>query len=944
MRRWCGALFLFFLNLFSSAQYPFVRSFEVRAGQQRPKVHAVTQDAQGSIWLATDVGLIRTDLERTDVILAAGKSSISAVGSRGNEVYSAWSDGTVVRCSGTRCDTLFTDTTLIHSPAKALARDGVGGLWIGTYGAGVIHFAGGKLKRFTMAEGLNDDHVNALCLVDEAQVAVATDQGVAVLSRVGVMQRIREQEGLPDNLVLALRTGENGRIWAGTDRGGVFSFAPNAARPRVEVVDAHWPYGPVVGIVEDASMIWVATVDHGIVIYDLRKGSASYAPSAGRPEGLVQAKDISLMADASVLWCDGTDRVHRADPAVLFVPQHEGVDLRHINALTVDREGRIWLATPEGIFHHGAGFADQLKMTRIAVKQDPRMQVVCLREDAQGSMWAGTFGMGVLRINVNGQVDRFSEADGLSNNSVLSIRTQGERLWFATLAGICSWTPQEGFRSATMPGSAFVYDVLPLPDGAVLAATDGTGIVRVEKNGIGRRIGPADVSASYYSLCLDTNGTAWACGPGTGLCRIQGDSIHCVSMSRAPFNGNVFGIAAVGERVVALGESGIAIYDPARNDLFDHGASVGSYGITAELNTIALDREGDLWLACDRGLIRMTPGRSVRSDHVPCVITSVMWQGEELPLAREMILRHDQNFLTFHFASPYLASPENVRFQYRLFGFDPEIKETRDRKIDLSRLPPGRYRFELRAFLAGDVPPEEWVEIPFTVRSPWYRTPWAMVGLVILLSGTLLFVIRAREGRLRYRDRVEKEKARFQLDALRSQVNPHFLFNSFNTLIELIEEDQEKAVEHVQHLSEFFRNILQVRDKELIPVREELRLLDTYFYLEQRRFGSRIALHTLIPEELRERLLPPLTLQLLVENAIKHNAATTSDPLVIEVRAIDDALEVSNPVRRRKTALPSTGFGVASIRQRYSALTNRPVDVSNDGAYFRVRIPLIDKP
>ncbi|MCC7501156.1 MAG: histidine kinase [Flavobacteriales bacterium] len=944
MMRWSAVLFHLFLGLTSSAQYPFVRSFEVRAGQQRPKIHAVAQDAQGSIWFATDLGLIRSDLELTDVVLLAKKSSVTAIGSRGNEVYSAWSDGTIVRCSGTRCDTLFTDTVLIHSPVKALVRDGVGGLWIGTYGAGVIHYADGRIKRFGMADGLNDDHVNALCLVDEAQVAVATDQGVAVLSRVGIMQRIREQEGLPDNLVLALHRGEQGRIWAGTDRGGVFSFVPNAARPKVQVVDLQWPYGPVVGLVEDASMIWAATVDHGVVIYDLRQGLASYAPGTDRPEALVQAMDVSLMADASVLWCDGTDRVHRADPAVLYVPQHEGVDLRHINALTVDHEGRIWLATPEGIFHHAAGFADQLKMTRLALEQDPNMQVVCLREDAEGSMWAGTFGNGVFRIRANGDVTRFSEKDGLSNNSVLSIRTQGQRLWFATLAGICSWSPQEGFRAATIPGSGFVYDVLPLPDGAVLAATDGTGVVRVEKNGNGRRIGPTDVSASYYSLCLDTNGTAWACGPGTGLCRIRGDSIQCVSTARAPFDGNVFGIAAVGERVVAMGESGIAIYDPSRNDLFDIGASVGSYGITAELNTIALDPEGDLWLACDRGLIRMTPGRTVQADHVPCVITSVVWAGEELPLSTELMLRHDQNFLTFHFASPYLSSPENVRFQYRLLGFDPEIKETRDRKIDLSRLPPGHYRFELRAFLAGDVPPEEWVVLPFTIRSPWYRTPWAMVGLIILVSGLLLFLIRSREDRLRYRDRVEKEKARFQLDALRSQVNPHFLFNSFNTLIELIEEDQEKAVEHVEHLSEFFRNILQVRDKELIPVREELRLLDTYFYLEQRRFGERIALHTRIPEELRERLLPPLTLQLLVENAIKHNAATTSEPLVIEVEAVDDALEVSNPVRLRRTALPSTGFGVTSIRQRYSALTNRPVDVSNDGAYFRVRIPLIDKP
>lgn len=183
---------------------------------------------------------------------------------------------------------------------------------------------------------------------------------------------------------------------------------------------------------------------------------------------------------------------------------------------------------------------------------------------------------------------------------------------------------------------------------------------------------------------------------------------------------------------------------------------------------------------------------------------------------------------------------------------------------------------------------------------------------------------------------------RFQLEALRSQVNPHFLFNSFNTLIELIEEEPRKAVGHVEQLSTFFRNILQVRERELIPVEEELRLLATYFDLEKRRFGDRIALLVHVDEHARGHRVVPLTLQLLVENALKHNVATATEPLVVSVEATAHELIVRNPLRPRDVGHRSTGYGLESIRQRYTALTDRPVQVLAGSDTFEVRIPLID--
>ena len=182
-------------------------------------------------------------------------------------------------------------------------------------------------------------------------------------------------------------------------------------------------------------------------------------------------------------------------------------------------------------------------------------------------------------------------------------------------------------------------------------------------------------------------------------------------------------------------------------------------------------------------------------------------------------------------------------------------KITRDREVGYSRLPPGDYTFRVKASVGDNLPR---IGGPSTISSssPLVAQAWAIGLFVLLLTGVLYAFVRVREDRLRMRDRIEKEQARFQLEALRSQVNPHFLFNSFNTLIESDEEEPDKAVEHVEDLSDLFRNILTVRDKELITLDEELDLVDTYFKLEQRRFGERIRLVTDVVEEARSLQLP----------------------------------------------------------------------------------------
>lgn len=235
-----------------------------------------------------------------------------------------------------------------------------------------------------------------------------------------------------------------------------------------------------------------------------------------------------------------------------------------------------------------------------------------------------------------------------------------------------------------------------------------------------------------------------------------------------------------------------------------------------------------------------------------------------------------------------------------------------------------------------------WTELAIAIHPPWWQRPWAIALLLLIAAAVAYLLIRARDRRLLDRQRMEQEKVRFQLEALRSQVDPHFLFNSFNTLAELIESDPAMAVGHVEQLSTFFRNILQVRDRERITVDEELRLLRTYFGLEQRRFGESVRLQVDVGPEAMKRCIVPLTLQLLVENAFKHNVVAGGGGYVISIASEGDELVVRNPIRERATPPRSTGFGLDSIRKRYAALTQRPLHVQRAQGHFIVRVPLLD--
>lgn len=192
------------------------------------------------------------------------------------------------------------------------------------------------------------------------------------------------------------------------------------------------------------------------------------------------------------------------------------------------------------------------------------------------------------------------------------------------------------------------------------------------------------------------------------------------------------------------------------------------------------------------------------------------------------------------------------------------------------------------------------------------------------------------------KEMLKRESLKAELNALKTQVNPHFLFNNLNTLSSLIPEDPKLAVDFVQQLSKLYRHILEVKDEPGIPLKEELDVMRAYAFLLQTRFGKNLEININVPEEKLKKKIVPLSLQILMENAIKHNIVSSDKPLRIEVFAENGRLVVSNNLQKKNQLNESTGIGLDNIRNRYSLLSDKKVEVSESDSCFTVSIPLIE--
>ncbi len=215
-----------------------------------------------------------------------------------------------------------------------------------------------------------------------------------------------------------------------------------------------------------------------------------------------------------------------------------------------------------------------------------------------------------------------------------------------------------------------------------------------------------------------------------------------------------------------------------------------------------------------------------------------------------------------------------------------------------------------------------------------------IISLFISLIFTAIGFFKAWKKSFIRAEQLKVEMMAYKYESLRNQINPHFLFNSLNVLSDLVYDDQKLAVKFIRQMSDLFRYVLDSRDKELVPLLEEVNFMQSYIFLLKTRFEDKLQIEVDVKTSPDDYIVP-MTLQLLVENAVKHNEVSEAFPLKVKIYKKGEFIEVENNLQLKKTGEDSKKTGLRNITQQFSFFSDKPITIISSDSRYVVRVPVL---
>jgi len=956
-----GKLFLIALLLLKSvhllAQQPEFKNLEVAREIEDYKIFQLKQDHYGYLWLGTNKGILRFDGKRYKSLLLPEeiKNYNSTVLNITNDTLTVGYDNGIIAMVNIRSKELLTTYKLGQDPITAIAKSLNGKLWVGTKGSGLFCVDNGKTSQYTVREGIADDVIHSVSLYQNV-VVIGTDLGISICEQYtkGLSTRnLGSEEGLPDNLTLSTLFLDENNILVGTENGSLYNL--NVSSLKIDLyLSAENNFGQSIEylIKTPDNILAVGSDRTSYLINNFEKGAyQSFSLLENNSNDDSNAiSDIIVDDEGTLVYAIGSHKLKQADFRTLLIKEHEGLLMNGLHCIMADSKGGLWFSNEQGIFHHPSEFMNSQMVQQYYTLKPGQSNVVALFEGTDNVIWFGMFGSGLGKIEVNTRkTSIYKESDGLTNDNILSISGRGNEIWLATLGGACKATiggegkiSFETFNATSDLRSNFIYSVHRDDNNNIWFGTDGKGLIKFDGTKFENLLATyPNMGKSIVSICDDGLQNIWILTADKGL-----QCLHINSLIDVPINTDkekveLYAINKDYENNVALLTSvGIAYVNIQNRTPKFRRLSIKSN--SDYLNTIARDARGKMWLATEKALIRLeNVPKEYRSNpltHIDEV--KVMLQSTDTSMHN---FDYSQHQFTFYLSSIWMKNPEGVEFQYKLEGYDSTWTTTKNTEVNFSKLATGSYRFLVRSSDNNLWEKARIASYDFIINLPWWMRWWFIIPAILILLLTVYFLIRNRINKLQKAEALKRALIQSEFETLKSQVNPHFLFNSFNTLISIIQQDQDKASSYVENLSDYFRIVLEQKSKDIIAIEEELTLVNHYIFLQKQRFGNNFEFITNFSSNILMEIIPPMTIQILVENAIKHNVISQSTPLKITLENNQDFLILKNNIQPKLSKEPSTGIGLENIRNRYSILFKKEIIVQKTDIEFLVFLPRISK-
>lgn len=815
-------------------------------------------------------------------------------------------------------------------PVQAIKEDLLGQIWIATYGEGLYCYTRNRLYNFNIDDGLGSDEIYDLLVLDST-AWIATDEGLYACSWQGNQKTIDHfgtQSGLTDPIVLSLARDTEKNIFIGTHDGGLFQL-PKGKKTIHSLTSNPWQNGPITAIQPvNAHQIWIGTQQQGLFMLEHKTARAVFPNDKGNIQDFELDKEGNLWVSCEVYG------LLSAFLELEFLPLNSG----KIYALQAGQNGTLFYSNDQGL--HIYDPASQKSKLLFPTSRSP---VISILIDRQKRFWLGTFGDGLYCLDPEfRQIAHYQTQDGMSGNNVFSLIEQEDSIWCATLGGLCyidltndlvrRIQPQEGIKCN------YIYKIFEDRKAALWLGTDGNGLLQYTPQGF-RVFLP---NKTIFAIGEDHSGNIWASTDQGELFRYTEGKFEILYVDKSTTFKSIVGGAE--HEIIGITNGKILQLDNKGKVIRTYDQVLGLEKMKPTLNTWTIDSQGMLWIGTNQGLIGLNKLAGSTAKRPQLHITYPRDFLEEGVLMKDITIPYNKNYLTFDYFGFWYQAPQILSYKHRLIGLDTAWVETHTPKAIYPHLAPGAYTFEVQMGIDGSFDSRIMRKVAFRIRPPFWQKSWFILLVMLTLAGVVFLIFRLYEsGKLR-QERRERERAEFQFEILRSQINPHFLFNSFNTLIDMIEQDEkEKATQFTEKLSDIFRTVLFYHKQATIPLGEELKIIKEYYQLQKFRFGEGLILNIHVDETKEGMHIPPLTLQLLLENAVKHNIVSLQKPLTIDIELDDKEpyLIIKNNLQKRKTRAKSTGIGLQNIIDRYRILTRKEVEIQVSSTQYLVRIPLI---
>ncbi len=945
------------------AQFPFSKTIEVEEENLTLKTTVLLKDHFGFIWIGTSEGLFKYNTSIPEKITDSFGRRIHITSLCEDAAGTIWigcKNGGIYSLKNHHFTAFQPKEGLPNITITAIIQDAQQRLWFATAGNGIYYTDSGHFNNITTKQGLSDNNVNCLYSNSAQQIIAGTDRGLSFIQPGNGKTSITfftSKNGLPDNIVRCITSSPQPNILCvGSQSRGILFF--DAVDKRIAFVPQpqQWQYGQVNKIQAVGNEIFIAT-DNGVINYNMagKNFNNRILQETVFPR---QITDMEMDNEANI-WVAAENKLLGFTSLYLnYWYGSKKTAFLKVHTLLADEENRLWFTPDFRLFESYLNTLDdgEIKSYDITPPKD-QTDITSLYKDPLGFIWIGTMGEGLFRMNThNGQWRRIAENPIAFYGNILSIAGKNNEVWISTLNGVSRFDLAtanydlnekiafKNFNKKDGLGSDYVYHILIDSKNRVWFATDGAGVSIYENglfmNFLQSKLFPSKVA---YSLAEDRNHHIWISTYNDGLFEYDDrkftqygiknglSDLAITSISTDAFN-----------NVILVNKKGIDVLNPQKNIVQHYGIESGFSALQPNLNSITKDSAGKIWIGTDNGIVCLRTQESFASYTPVAVIEEVQLFNNRINTVNDTVYNYDQNNFSFKLAAAYYKSPEKIKFQYWLEGYSKKWETTSDRLINFPQLHPGKYHLKVRASANDNFDSSPVTSYHFTIKRSFWTTWWFRLLMLCTAAAIIYILFKQRVKQVRIKEHADREKFQLQYDALKNQVNPHFLFNSFNALMNIVEDNPKDAAILIKHLSQFYRKMTAYSQKELISLSEELELLNSYLYIQQKRYGSALQVNIDIAADVkRTASMPPLVLQLLAENAVKHNTVSKDKPLYITVCIENDYIVMRNSINYKLEKEESEGVGLQNIRNRYKVLTEREMIQKISHNEFTIMLPLI---